>query len=223
MKQASKEWTKINQRIRTCLRQAAIKCHQQEQITESEYDDFFISITEKEIVNGILSVSNANQRTLCFIREIDGIHQHLTDNKASKYIDLQDSADGQPVIDEEAERLLNRLKKQRIPNALQSKNIFSYRVPWTSNGINRHDHGQYIAKFNDDFYKAIKEQIDTCVQSRVMRVSDPLQHEILEHAIQCKTYVAKFHGRTDVLDKVKYSIENSLHFFLALAQTTHQK
>ena len=35
-----------------------------------------------------------------------------------------------------------------------------------------------------------------------MIVSNPLQHEILEHAIQCKTYVAKFHGRTDVLDKV---------------------
>ncbi|CAF3919171.1 unnamed protein product, partial [Adineta steineri] len=35
-----------------------------------------------------------------------------------------------------------------------------------------------------------------------------LQHEVLEHAIQCKTYVAKFHGRTDVLDKLGKYINN---------------
>jgi hypothetical protein len=43
MKQASKEWTKINNRIRTCLRQAATKCFEQGQISASEHDDFFIS------------------------------------------------------------------------------------------------------------------------------------------------------------------------------------
>lgn len=163
-------------------------------------------VTEKEIVNGILSAANANQRTLCFLREIDDIQNHLTDSKASKFIDVHYSADGQASIDQEAEHLLNRLKKTRISTALQSNNIFSYRVPWTSNGINRQDHAEYIAQFNDDFHKAIKEQIDRCVHSRVMIVSDPLQHEILEHAIQCKTYVAKFHGRTDVLEKVRQLI-----------------
>ncbi len=43
MKQASKEWTKIDKRIRACLRQAATKCLEQEQISANEYDDFFIS------------------------------------------------------------------------------------------------------------------------------------------------------------------------------------
>ena len=217
MKQASKEWTKINHRIRTCLRQAATKCLEQDQISASEYDNFFISVTEKEIVNGILSVSNANERTLCFIREIDGIRDHLTDSKASKYIDSHTSTDGQPMIDEEAEQLLNRLKKTRIPNTLQSKNIFSYNVPWTSNGINRHDHAKYIAQFNEDFHRAIQEQIDSCVQSRVNIVSDPLQHEILEHAIQRKTYVAKFHGRTDVLGKVTHSVDYSIFNFALIS------
>ncbi|CAF4940337.1 unnamed protein product, partial [Rotaria socialis] len=40
----------------------------------------------------------------------------------------------------------------------------------------------------------MKEQIDRCVQSRHTIGSDSLQHEVLEHAIQCKTYVTKFHG-----------------------------
>ncbi|CAF2768681.1 unnamed protein product [Rotaria sp. Silwood2] len=207
-KNAAKEWTKINNRIRTCLRQAAAKCFEQGQINANDYDDFFISVTEKEIVNGILSVPNANQRTLCFLREIDGIYDHLSDSKASRFIDLYYSDDGKPIIDNEAEQLLNRLKCTRIPNALQSNNIYSYKVHWTENGINRHDHIEYISKFNDDFYDAIKQQIDNCVKSRIMIVSDPLQHEILEHAIQCKTYVAKFHGRIDVLGKLENYIKN---------------
>ncbi|CAF3780905.1 unnamed protein product, partial [Rotaria sp. Silwood1] len=51
------------------------------------------------------------------------------------------------------------------------------------------------------FINAIKQQIDQCIQSHILIDSDPLQHEILEHAIQCKTYIAKFHGRSDVLNR----------------------
>ncbi|CAF1109654.1 unnamed protein product [Adineta steineri] len=69
-------------------------------------------------------------------------------------------------------------------------------------GINRDDHSQHIEQFNNDFYNAIQQQIDQCVQSRIIPISDPLHHEILEHAIECKTYVAKFHGRTDILNSV---------------------
>ncbi|CAF1234877.1 unnamed protein product [Adineta steineri] len=208
VKQAEKEWKKINTRIRTRLRQAATKCLEQQQIQENEYDDFFISVTEKEIINGILSVPNANERTLCFLREFEDIHEHLSDNKASKYIDLQYLDDGTPIVDDEVEKLLNRLKYTRIPNVLQSENIYKYKIHWTSKGINRDDHIHHIERFNNDFYNAIQQQIDQCVQSRVMPVSDPLHHEVLEHAIQCKTYVAKFHGRTDILNSLKEYINN---------------
>lgn len=43
MKNAAKEWTIINNSIRTCLRQAAEKCLEQGHINANEYDDFFIS------------------------------------------------------------------------------------------------------------------------------------------------------------------------------------
>ncbi|CAF1483626.1 unnamed protein product [Rotaria sp. Silwood1] len=66
IKQADKEWKKINNCLRQCLRQAAETCLQQGQITEIDYDEFFISITEKEIINGILSAEDANERTLFF-------------------------------------------------------------------------------------------------------------------------------------------------------------
>ena len=159
-------------------------------------------MTEKEIVKGLLLPSNANQRTLCFLREIEDIADHISDHKASKFIDMISSAEGHPVIDREAESLLNRLKHKRIPNALDPDNIYSYKVRWTPNGINRVDHAEYISQFHADFEAAIRKQIDHCVRSNAMIVFDPLQHEILEHAIQCKTYISKFHGRTDVIHKV---------------------
>lgn len=107
-----------------------------------------------------------------------------------------------PTIDEEAEKLLDRLKNSRIPTTLKSSNIFKYQVHWSSKGITRQDHREYIERFNNDFYASMKTQIDHCVQSRLIVGSDSLQHEVLEHAIQCKTYVSKFHGRSDVLSKV---------------------
>ena len=59
-------------------------------------------VTEKEIINGILSAKDANERTLCFFREIVDIHEHLTDGKASKYIDMVSETE----IDQEAEKYL---------------------------------------------------------------------------------------------------------------------
>ncbi|CAF3112951.1 unnamed protein product [Rotaria sp. Silwood2] len=209
MKQAEKEWKTINNRIRNCLRQAAKKCFEQKQIEQEEYDDFFISITEKEIVKGILTTPDANQRTLYFLREIEDIREHLFDSKISKYIDMYHSKTGELIIDSEAENLLQNLKYSRIPSKLQSSNVFSYKVHWTPNGINRHDHATYIAQFNDDFYHAVKLQIDQCVKSRILFDSDPLQHEILEHTIQCRTYVNKFHGRIDILNQFKEYVMNA--------------
>jgi hypothetical protein len=109
----------------------------------------------------------------------------------------------QTDIDQEAEMLLDRLKERtRDRFVLKSQNIFEYKVHWSSNGITRQHHSEYIDQFNNNFYTAMTEQIDQCVKSRYIKGSDSLEHEVLEHAIQCKTYVAKFHGRSDVLSKV---------------------
>lgn len=106
-------------------------------------------------------------------------------------------------INEEAENLLNRLKNVRIPSKLRSQNIFKYRVQWGQNGINREEHQEYIEEFNKEFYGAVKDQIDRCVKSRFSTSGmNTLENEVLEHAIQCKSYVAKFHGRIDVLSEV---------------------
>ena len=161
-------------------------------------------MTEKEIVKGLLTVPNANERTLCFLRDIEDIYEHVSDRKSSKYIDMISNTDGQLVPDPEAETLLNRLKVTRIPNVLNEENIYRYKVRWTSDGITRRSHAEYISKFNDDFYEAVRRQIDHSIRSNSMILSDELEREILEHAIQCKTYIKKYHGQTAIMDKVRH-------------------
>lgn len=151
------------------------------------------------MIKGILSAKDANERSLCFLRNIVDIRNHLSDEKAAKYIDMIKPG----VVDEDAENLLNRLKNDRIPATLRSENIFKYRVQWSKNGITRENHAEYLQEFNNDFHQAMIKQIDRCVQSRLIMASNSLQHEVLEHAIQCQTYVSKFHGRIDVLEKVR--------------------
>ena len=43
MKQANEQWKKVREQLRTCLRRAAELCLQRGQISESDYDEFFIS------------------------------------------------------------------------------------------------------------------------------------------------------------------------------------
>jgi hypothetical protein len=73
-------------------------------------------------------IPNANERTLCFFREIDDVYEHLSNNKAGKYIELQYLNDGTPIVNDEVEKLLNRLKYTRITNVLQSKNMYRYKI-----------------------------------------------------------------------------------------------
>jgi hypothetical protein len=47
VKRADKEWKVISTRLRMCLRQAAAIGRQRNEISEQEYDDFFVSGTDR--------------------------------------------------------------------------------------------------------------------------------------------------------------------------------
>ncbi|UJR34569.1 hypothetical protein I4U23_027345 [Adineta vaga] len=157
---------KINNRIRTRLRQAATKCLEQQQIQKDEY------------------------------------------------IELQYSNDGISMIDNEVEKLLNNLKYSRIPNVLQSENIYKYKIPWSSKGINRDDHAEHILQFNKDFYNAIQQQIDQCIQSRVIPITTPSSsttYKILLSISEqiCRLYNISMENYSNV-SQLRYQLERDL-------------
>ena len=66
-----------------------------------------MSVTEKEIYNGILNAKNLANNVLFFEREIVDIEQNIQSNRslASKFIDLDDKF----KVDEHAKSFLNNL------------------------------------------------------------------------------------------------------------------
>jgi hypothetical protein len=105
-------------------------CFKKGLITETERDRYFVSVTEKEIYNGILIAKNVQNNALFFIREIEDIESACeeADKKdlslLKKFIDM----DSHDKVDQSTKNLLNNLKNNKIPNKLTGDNIFKFKV-----------------------------------------------------------------------------------------------
>lgn len=170
-------------------------------------------VTEKEIYNGIIRAKNVENNALCFIREIDDIHENLNENVnlLKRYIDLNEKNE----IDREANDLLEELKSNKISKSLCQENIFKFNVKWNKQfGITRQTHSEYIEKFGETFYEQVKRLIDLNVNqvnyfNELNKSDQTLYQEVFGHVRFCKESVAKFHGRIDILEKLYEYIQGS--------------
>lgn len=72
---------------------------------------------------------NPNQTSLCFIRTIENLEDHLTDANAPRFIDTKlDPNTSMAVVDTEAKSFLDDLKNNKIPTILSSDNILKFNV-----------------------------------------------------------------------------------------------
>ena len=122
-------WSAIEHKLGSLLRNAATICFHNEFISKTEYERYFVSITEKEIFNGILRASKENNvadNVLYFEREIEDIGSYVDTNPglAGKFIDL----DEDKKIDQSAKVLLDTLKHQKIGSKLPGSNTFKFKV-----------------------------------------------------------------------------------------------
>ncbi|CAF4105784.1 unnamed protein product, partial [Adineta steineri] len=179
------EWKIMEKDLTTILRRASDICLENKTITQSERNEFHISVTAKEIIRALENNAIDHQRMVSFFREIEDIDQ-LDARLKSKLADT----------DNETEVLLNEIKSN-IREKLPRENQFTYRVNWKndSHRIN------YLIKFQNDFYNVIKQQIDYYMTQ--VRTKDVLYDEILEHAIQCQTLNERYFPRDEILEKVR--------------------
>lgn len=76
-----------------------------------------ISVTEREVINGILSVKNTKNHCLAYIRMINNINlQNL--KKASLFVDIINRS-----LDMESAKLLADLRDVRLPNKIETTNF----------------------------------------------------------------------------------------------------
>ena len=209
---SKKVWTEIEEKLSALMRQLANVCFEKKLIDRTQHERYFVSVTEKEIYNGILNAKNVANNALFFVREIEDIDEHYGENPAlsARFIDL----DKHKQLDHDAQRLLDELKSTKIREKLPDENIFRFRVKWDrKKGVTYATHPEYIREFGETFYKQVKRLIDLNKKQRsfyesMERADASLLQEILDHANFCNETVEKFHGRADLLNSLKAYLLN---------------
>lgn len=83
---------------------------------------FGFSVTEREVINGILSVKNTKNHCLAYVRYINNINlQNL--KKASLFVDIINRS-----LDTESSKLLANLRDERLPNKIETSNMQKYEL-----------------------------------------------------------------------------------------------
>lgn len=79
--------------------------------------NYFMSVTEREVINGILNVRNTKNHCLAYVRYINNINlQNL--KKASLFVDIINRS-----LDVESTKLLANLRDERLPDKIETSNI----------------------------------------------------------------------------------------------------
>lgn len=186
----------------------------------------FIAL-EKEIQAGIFKINDADNNAIVFLREIENLEndKYISKKFLSQFVELDENNE----IDLCLKQRLNKLKTEIVTNALPESNIHKYKVCENKvflksiffffillsqikldpdYGISRITHNEYLTQFGSTFYESVKKLIDrNASKEHYLDKIEPkdkhLMQEILDHANFCNNCVEKFHGRNDLINKVK--------------------
>uniref|UniRef100_A0A0K0FUG2 NACHT domain-containing protein n=1 Tax=Strongyloides venezuelensis TaxID=75913 RepID=A0A0K0FUG2_STRVS len=195
--QDSKAWWDIEAKMQSLLRKGARICYERGNFSYEEMHNYFMSVTEREVINGILKADNPNDHCLCYIRTIKNINISLT-NTASKFIDIVHNE-----INNEAQTLLAILRDEQVTVKLSSNNIRRSTVEWIGReGLDTKFHSDYLKEFCDDFYNRITEMVKKAVQLN-NKYKSPMFVEILQHLHKGFLDSLMFYGRNEELENGK--------------------
>ncbi|XP_011338040.1 NACHT and WD repeat domain-containing protein 2 isoform X2 [Ooceraea biroi] len=160
--------------------------------------NYFMSVTEREVINGILNVKNTKNHCLAYVRYINNINlQNL--RKASLYIDIANRS-----LDNEASKLLADLRDERVTNKIESSNFQRYTVEWIGReGLDPETHSEYLQHFITHFYKNMIKLVDRAMRKEDSSAQGQIITEILQHLHACNNSVKVFYGREDTLERIK--------------------
>ncbi|XP_035676373.1 NACHT domain- and WD repeat-containing protein 1-like isoform X1 [Branchiostoma floridae] len=200
LRQKDKEgWYQVTAQLENILRTAVKAAHKEGLVTEEQQHKYIKSVTETEINRGIIQSTDANQRAVIFIRNLQNIEKHVGADAVSAYLDLMD----REKLNEESQRLLEDLKG-KLPSKL--KNVHQYEVEWTDKGVNEdvESHASYLERFSDDFVADLKAMIFKSLQSESEQEQndDWFLTEVISHARFCQAKCESFCGRQEIFDAV---------------------
>ncbi|XP_063218680.1 NACHT and WD repeat domain-containing protein 2 [Bacillus rossius redtenbacheri] len=191
-------WWDTLAKMQKLLRKAAHSLGSNGKLDKETVHNYFMSVTEREVINGILNVKNTKNHCLAYIRYINNINlQNL--KKASLFLDIANRS-----LDTEAAKLLANLRDERLPNKIETSNIQKYTVEWIGReGLDPETHEEYLQHFITHFYKNITKLVDRAMRKEDSSAQGQIVTEILQHLHACNNSVQVFYGREENLEQIK--------------------
>ena len=219
MEEDQSKWWKTMGQLCTIIRIGAARLLASGKFSVEDNHRYNWSVTEQEVVRGILNAKDNVEHTLAFIREIKNINIKLFTHSA-KFIDINFA---ERKVDAEAQTMLSLLRDVKVPERLNAGSIIPYAIEWSDNeGINKIDHLAYLKDFSEKFYVRIVDLIERAIAGQMKLCQDKydifssvfkkrnfliifflrMYSEILQHLHFCRNFNKLFRGRKDVLEKI---------------------
>ncbi|KAL7293010.1 hypothetical protein TKK_0013456 [Trichogramma kaykai] len=198
-------WWDTMVKMQKLFRKGAQALYNSGKFDKDTMHNYFMSVTEREVINGILNVKNTKNHCLAYLRYINNINlQNL--RKASLYLDILNRS-----LDNEASRLLADLRDVRVPNKIESSNLQKYTVEWIGReGLEVETHSEYLQHFITHFYRNIIKLVDRAMKKEDSSAQGQIITEILQHLHACNNSVKIFYGREENLERIKnYMLGNN--------------
>ncbi|XP_039442775.1 NACHT and WD repeat domain-containing protein 2 [Culex pipiens pallens] len=191
-------WWDTLTKMQKLFRKGAASCHAQGKLDKDQMHNYFMSVTEREVINGVLNVKNTKNHCIAYLRYINNINlQNL--KKASLYVDILNRS-----LDTEACKLLADLRDVRVPNRIEVSNLQKYTIEWIGReGLDVETHEEYLNHFITHFYKNIVKLVDRAMRKEDSSAQGQIVTEILQHLHACNNSVKVFYGREEQLERIE--------------------
>ncbi|KAK0175700.1 hypothetical protein PV327_009429 [Microctonus hyperodae] len=191
-------WWDTMLKMQKLFRKGAQSLYNSGKFDKTTMHNYFMSVTEREVINGILNVKNTKNHCLAYVRYINNINlQNL--RKAGLFLDIANRS-----LDNEASRLLADLRDERLPNKIEDANLQRYTVEWIGReGLDPETHSEYLQHFITHFYRNMVKLVDRAMRKEDSSAQGQIITELLQHLHACNNSVRVFYGREDSLIKIK--------------------
>ncbi|XP_050388645.1 NACHT and WD repeat domain-containing protein 2 [Patella vulgata] len=192
------QWWETFSKLQRIIRKSAQVLFITKKIDREQMHNYFMSVTEREIVRGCLKAPDPEDHCLAYIRDISNINVTLL-RLAGKFVDF-----AARNLDGEAQKFLKSLRDDKIPKRLPPSNVARFTVEWSGkDGIDPESHGEYFNQFCEHFYNNVVRLIDNAMAKHEKLASDPVYSEPLQHLHSCQQFCKVFQGREEVVEKIK--------------------
>lgn len=199
-KKARDQWWAEFEIMQKALKIAAskLKCQERRKFYE-------ISVTEFEVLNGLLDIDNPNQTTFMINRSISKMEENSKAKVAGKFIDIDWTTKS---VNKESRESLLKLKEEKVPKILDSDQIKHYEIEWSENGIKKESHMAYLQNVTNTIcevvFNSMKQHFlsENAVTDTSRSLEDKLVNEIKQGAIILQKLTKDVMTRNKIVERI---------------------